>query len=96
MNHAHTTTLDCSVCYIAGEFGLFLKHQFEEEVKYNNLGRDSPRAVSEEEVLCLQIAGLCHDLGICIIIANLILLAILYMQVMAPFLIYLRIEFLNE
>ena len=75
----------CSVCYIAGEFALFLKNQFEEESKYSKSELEStkeqksqdgikgqaghyigenPRSVSNEEVLCLHIAGLCHDLGI--------------------------------
>ena len=55
-----------SVAYIAGEFGNHLKKQFEAEIKYKKLSEKDPRAVSEEEVLCLQIAGLCHDLGIII------------------------------
>ena len=56
-----------SVSYIAGEFGNHLKRQFEAEIKYqykkDHPDPDPARAVSEEEVLCLQVAGLCHDLG---------------------------------
>ena len=61
-----------SVCYIAGEFAHFLKHQLEEEHNYS--GSESTGdgqmecSISKEEVLCLQIAGLCHDLGILIIV----------------------------
>ena len=41
----------CSVCYIAGEFARCLQ-------------RKQPELeITDKDVLCIQIAGLCHDLG---------------------------------
>ena len=51
-----------SVCHIAGEFGHFLKNQLEEAKRMKKWPHES-LTLDEEEVLCLQIAGLCHDLG---------------------------------
>ena len=42
----------CSTCYIAGEFARMLQ-------------RNQPEfEITDKEVLCVEIAGLCHDLGI--------------------------------
>ena len=41
----------CRVCYIAGEFARCLQ-------------RKQPELeITDKDVLCVQIAGLCHDLG---------------------------------
>ena len=63
------------MCHIAGEFARFLKNQLEEEDMYGgsksakgakteNGSDDNQRFITDKEVLCLQIAGLCHDLGL--------------------------------
>lgn len=54
-----------SVCYLAGEFAYSLKRKIEEDMK--NVPEEEKHLwrFTEEEVLCIQIAGLCHDLGIC-------------------------------
>ena len=53
-----------SVCHIAGQFAQFLKVQLEEEeLKGLDKRPDKPK-VTDAHVLCLQIAGLCHDLGL--------------------------------
>lgn len=51
-----------SVCHIAGEFGHFLKNQIDEAKRMKKWPHESI-TLDEKEVLCLQIAGLCHDLG---------------------------------
>ena len=64
------------MCHIAGEFARFLKNQLEEEDMYEG-SKSAKRAktedrnddtdqrrITDKEVLCLQIAGLCHDLGL--------------------------------
>lgn len=51
------------VCYLAGEFARSLKQKMEEDVK--NIPDEEKHlwVFTEEEILCTQIAGLCHDLG---------------------------------
>ena len=60
--YIYSTHVYYSVCHIAGEFARFLKHQIEEE-RYWQSGDSCSTHITNEEVLCLQIAGLCHDLG---------------------------------
>lgn len=43
---------DSSVCYLAGEFARMLKAK-QPELK-----------ITDKEILCVEIAGLIHDLGI--------------------------------
>lgn len=48
---------------MAGEFAYSLKRKIEEDTK--NVPEEEKHLwrFTEEEVLCTQIAGLCHDLG---------------------------------
>ena len=64
-----------SVCHIAGEFGRFLKSQLE-EAKYRKKWPHEEIEITENEIICLQIAGLCHDLGKMLYIASCISLMI--------------------
>ena len=62
------------MCYLAGVFAESLRNQIERLNKDSDdyLPKDA-YSFSKEEVLCAEIAGLCHDLGIIhyIIISNL-------------------------
>lgn len=52
----------CSVCYLAKVFAESLRDQFLKD--YNTLDpEDLVHKFEPEEVLCAQLAGLCHDLG---------------------------------
>ena len=53
------------VCHIAGEFGRFLMSQNKEAKEKWPKDTESTN-ITEKEILCLQIAGLCHDLGNCV------------------------------
>lgn len=71
------------VCYIAGEFARCLQHK-QPELK-----------ITDKDVLCVQVAGLCHDLGETIqfhsgCAEQVSSMIIDIMQVMAHFLICLR------
>ena len=41
----------CRVCHLAG---VFIKHLKQ---------RSNPEGLTDQEVLCVRLAGLCHDLG---------------------------------
>lgn len=44
-----------SVCYLAGEFLRTLRD--------NHNGKEKDLEITDKDILCVQIAGLCHDLG---------------------------------
>lgn len=47
-----------SVCHLAGEFVKSLKH----DQQFDKCLKDEQK-INDKDVLCIQIAGLCHDLG---------------------------------
>lgn len=53
-----------SVCHIAGEFITALKMKHEKD---KDQDKDPNLKITEEEVLAVKIAALCHDLGVVII-----------------------------
>ena len=57
---------DISVCHLAGVFARSLKEKLEKDAQIIPIHETQERKqyrFEEEEVLCVQIAGLCHDLG---------------------------------
>ena len=52
----------CSVCYLAKVFAESLRDQFLKDYADSD---DKVYKFKPKEVLCAQLAGLCHDLGIC-------------------------------
>ena len=52
------THLIYRVCYLAGEMVEMLKRQLDREKKNSDIV-----PINEKDVLCVKIAGLCHDLG---------------------------------
>lgn len=54
----------CRVCYLAGEFARSLKANIEAD-RPEPATEDENKLwkFSDEEVICAEIAGLCHDLG---------------------------------
>ena len=55
----------CSVCYLAGEFARMLIKKFRAEQEAKNGVKEGARKQDERNILCVQIAGLCHNLGMC-------------------------------
>ena len=49
------------VYHLAGEFARHLQKQLKEDLP---VGEENLWKFTEQEVLCAEIAGLCHDLGI--------------------------------
>ena len=50
----------CRVYHLAGEFAKHLKAQIKVDTPS---GEEAKWKFSDQEVLCAEIAGLCHDLG---------------------------------
>ena len=50
------------VCYLAGEMVEMLKCQLHDEHEKKGLHSDIV-PITDQDVLCVKIAGLCHDLG---------------------------------
>ena len=50
------------VCYLSGEMVEMLKRQLHHEYEKQGLHSDIV-PITEQDVLCVKIAGLCHDLG---------------------------------
>ena len=51
------------MCYLAGEFAKSLKEKIEKDKK-NAQADIMEWEFKDEEIICAQVAGLCHDLGI--------------------------------
>ena len=63
----HSSMYACSVCFLAGEFARHLQKQLFKDCQ-SRIVRDYPDwenlwSFEDKEVLCVQLAGLCHDLG---------------------------------
>ena len=53
------------VCYLAGEFAKSLKEKIEEDSKTVKSDQEKKLwTFTDEELICVQVAGLCHDLGV--------------------------------
>ena len=55
----HAWTTNFSVFYLAGEFARHLQRQAKDDFPLSQ----SATLFTDGEVVCAQIAGLCHDLG---------------------------------
>ena len=53
-----------SVSYVAGRFARSLQQQLQKDKEKAKEDYKSMYRFDDEEVLCAEIAGLCHDLGI--------------------------------
>ena len=56
------------MCYLAGEFAKSLKEKVEEDSKIAKPDSEDEKKLwtfTDEEITCVQVAGLCHDLGAC-------------------------------
>ena len=52
------------VCYLAGEFARSLKEKIEDVRKTAPDKEKDWWSFDDKEVICAQVAGLCHDLGL--------------------------------
>lgn len=52
----------CSVFHLAGEFARHLQRQAKSDFP-NKMEGNKFALFTDEEVMCVEIAGLCHDLG---------------------------------
>ena len=62
-----------SVSHLAGVFARSLKAKLEKDAETIPIKKIQERkqySFEDEEVLCVQIAGLCHDLGILLLICH--------------------------
>ena len=48
----------CRVCYLAGQLAKELRTKLAKELK-----KPENDIVTDKDILCVQIAGLCHDIG---------------------------------
>lgn len=60
--HNNYYTHVCRVYHLAGEFAKHLQEQMKID-KCAGAGEEELWKFTEQEVLCAEIAGLCHDLG---------------------------------
>ena len=59
------------MCHLAGDYARSLKQQIDEDKeRVPSIDTNKEYHFDDEEVLCAEIAGLCHDLGIQLAIIN--------------------------
>ena len=61
------------VCHLAGVFAKSLKEKLTKDAELISISDTEERKLysfEDEEIMCVQIAGLCHDLGIIITIIH--------------------------
>lgn len=48
---------------MAGKFGKHLQQQIDEELEIETSDVTKEMKITKDDIICLQIAGLCHDIG---------------------------------